>query len=467
MELFLSGHIMATHLLATTTSVLFLLFEAVKVLCGQKRLLKKIGGKSKSLSVFLDEARSVLTEWESGTLSKMARCLTQRRMFTVQKINGWVLVFSLILSITMETTIIQKIMAFVNDGTNSYDHANDGGSTALFSCRRDFRNKPYPVRLKVRYYKSTLTIFYHAGITEFEDYEYCGSADNVVLEKGFFGMSAATGGLSDDHDVMKFLTHSITDPESNEAQPDDEEQEEIQKLEEEMKVKVEELNTKFTEDKSKFAEEHPDIVPQDTLDIGSDDPQLQLIFTVQNHIQQNIKTIAADIASVKEMIDMLPAKISVPQAQDALQDKQDIPAPGIPVESSRETIDAIRGVDGKTTKMTNDLAVLRNELSVIANAVASLKSQPEPATGNPAQDIEDAKFKKSQQDLMNNLRQDIQTMTLKIGNIERQKSQCPKIPEVSCVSSTTFVFLTALQIGVIAFLIHYKMNQEAQAKKFF
>jgi len=42
-------------------------------------------------------------------------------------------------------------------------------------------------------------------------------------------MSAATGGLSDDHDVMKFLTHSITDPESNEAQPDDEEQEEIQK----------------------------------------------------------------------------------------------------------------------------------------------------------------------------------------------------------------------------------------------
>ena len=56
-----------------------------------------------------------------------------------------------------------------------------------------------------------------------------------------------------------------------------------------MKVKVDELNTKFTEDKTKFAEENPDVVPQDTLDIGSDDPQLQLIFTVQNHIQQNIK----------------------------------------------------------------------------------------------------------------------------------------------------------------------------------
>ena len=38
----------------------------------------------------------------------------------------------------------------------------------------------------------------------------------VVLEKGYFGMSAATGGLSDDHDVLKFLTHSIYDPENAE-----------------------------------------------------------------------------------------------------------------------------------------------------------------------------------------------------------------------------------------------------------
>ena len=35
-----------------------------------------------------------------------------------------------------------------------------------------------------------------------------------MLEKGFFGLSAATGGLSDDHDVLKFLTHSISDPEA-------------------------------------------------------------------------------------------------------------------------------------------------------------------------------------------------------------------------------------------------------------
>ena len=27
------------------------------------------------------------------------------------------------------------------------------------------------------YYKNTLTLFYHAGVTEFDDYELCGRAE--------------------------------------------------------------------------------------------------------------------------------------------------------------------------------------------------------------------------------------------------------------------------------------------------
>ena len=37
----------------------------------------------------------------------------------------------------------------------------------------------------------------------------CIRAENVVLPKnGFFGVSAATGGLADDHDVLKAITNS-------------------------------------------------------------------------------------------------------------------------------------------------------------------------------------------------------------------------------------------------------------------
>jgi len=44
-------------------------------------------------------------------------------------------------------------------------------------------------------------------------------------KEGYFGVSAATGGLSDDHDVLKFLTHSLADPETDEPEISAEEKE--------------------------------------------------------------------------------------------------------------------------------------------------------------------------------------------------------------------------------------------------
>lgn len=35
---------------------------------------------------------------------------------------------------------------------------SDGSTQALASCQRDFRNKPYPVRVKITYYQKTLTV---------------------------------------------------------------------------------------------------------------------------------------------------------------------------------------------------------------------------------------------------------------------------------------------------------------------
>lgn len=43
-----------------------------------------------------------------------------------------------------------------------------------------------------------------------QDYEVCLRAENVFLPRnGYFGLSAATGGLADDHDVIHFLTNSL------------------------------------------------------------------------------------------------------------------------------------------------------------------------------------------------------------------------------------------------------------------
>lgn len=84
----------------------------------------------------------------------------------------------------------------------------------LAGCLRDFRNKPFPTRARIEYYQNILTVLFHNGMTNNEqDYEVCFRAENVVLpSNGYFGVSAATGGLADDHDVIHFLTSSLHSP---------------------------------------------------------------------------------------------------------------------------------------------------------------------------------------------------------------------------------------------------------------
>ena len=65
--------------------------------------------------------------------------------------------------------------------------------------------------MRVTYLNNVLTLEIHNGITNSDkDFELCFRAENVILpENGYFGLSAATGGLADDHDVIKFLTSSL------------------------------------------------------------------------------------------------------------------------------------------------------------------------------------------------------------------------------------------------------------------
>lgn len=55
----------------------------------------------------------------------------------------------------------------------------------------------------------------HEGVSLSEDeYELCAKLENIpelkwIPSTGYFGVTAATGGLSDDHDVMSFITHTL------------------------------------------------------------------------------------------------------------------------------------------------------------------------------------------------------------------------------------------------------------------
>lgn len=75
---------------------------------------------------------------------------------------------------------------------------SDGSSQLLGGCLRDFRNKPFPTKAKIEYYNNVLTVLFHSGMTSNDqDYEMCFRYENVYLpEEGYFGLSAATGGLA-------------------------------------------------------------------------------------------------------------------------------------------------------------------------------------------------------------------------------------------------------------------------------
>uniref|UniRef100_A0A7N6APL0 L-type lectin-like domain-containing protein n=1 Tax=Anabas testudineus TaxID=64144 RepID=A0A7N6APL0_ANATE len=191
------------------------------------------------------------------------------------------------------------IIVVGNNGKLVYDHQNDGTTQALGTCLRDFRNKPYPVRAKVTYYKKTLTVMINNGFTpDKDDYEFCTKVDNMIIpSEGFFGISAATGGLADDHDVLSFLLFRLTEPGQQPPPPESEiPKEEKDKYQEEFQNFQQELDKK----KEEFQKEHPDVQGQPIEDLfeSVNEREIRQVFEGQNRIHLEIKQLHRQLAMI-------------------------------------------------------------------------------------------------------------------------------------------------------------------------
>lgn len=161
----------------------------------------------------------------------------------------------------------------------------------LSGCLRDFRNKPFPTRARIEYYKNTLTVLFHNGMSQNPDeYELCLRAENVFLpQHGHFGISAATGGLADDHDVYHFLATSLHQPgEIGEAHkmPD-----EAEKLAKEYQA----YQDKLDKQKEEYHKEHPEEKKADEFDdwFETDNQrELRQIWASQTHMSDVLKDLS-------------------------------------------------------------------------------------------------------------------------------------------------------------------------------
>lgn len=97
------------------------------------------------------------------------------------------------------------------------------------------------------------------------EYEVCLRAENVHLPKfGYFGVSAATGGLADDHDVYHFLTTSLHAP----GTMDQNTQQAGSQLTETERLSQEYLDyqKKLDQHKEDYRKDHPEENKEDSMD---------------------------------------------------------------------------------------------------------------------------------------------------------------------------------------------------------
>uniref|UniRef100_A0A8C6VS20 Lectin, mannose binding 2 like n=1 Tax=Naja naja TaxID=35670 RepID=A0A8C6VS20_NAJNA len=105
--------------------------------------------------------------------------------------------------------VFPYVSAMVTNGSLVYDHERDGRPTELGGCTAIVRNLEHDTFLVIRYVKRRLTVLLDIdGKHEWRD---CVDIPGVHLPRGyFFGISSATGDLSDNHDIISLKTYQLT-----------------------------------------------------------------------------------------------------------------------------------------------------------------------------------------------------------------------------------------------------------------
>ncbi|XP_062340013.1 lectin, mannose-binding 2-like a isoform X2 [Osmerus eperlanus] len=120
--------------------------------------------------------------------------------------------------------IFPFVLAMVGNGSVSYDHEHDGRPTELGGCNAMVRNLNHDTFLFIRYVRRRLTIM--IDIEGQHDWRDCLDVPGVNLPQGYyFGASAMTGDLSDNHDIISLKLYQLTVVRS--LKEEEEEEEEI------------------------------------------------------------------------------------------------------------------------------------------------------------------------------------------------------------------------------------------------
>ncbi|KAK8745592.1 hypothetical protein OTU49_000277, partial [Cherax quadricarinatus] len=357
------------------------------------------------------------------------------------------------------------VMAMVNDGTKVYDHEHDGLSQQLGGCLRDFRNKPFPVRAKVEYYKNILTLLIHSGMTNNDkDYEICMRAENVFLPAtGYFGVSAATGGLADDHDVLKFIVSSMRSPEEMAMLQTNQEDEE------KFRQEFQEYQEKTKKARDEYIAQNPDAVQKDKEEEYEswEQRELRQIFHGQSQIHEIIRQLHSkmdEIIGRQERTLGLVSAVHSGLGGQVVPTGQVPPAPvaALPGDTiRRHEVDSILNNQRDIVQTARDIKNFVNEIHQKSSQLLTNSQKPQGSVQPVGYDLHVT---------LNEMKEGLNIVKRDLGTANQRLSSAPGgvgCPSVSCVSTGLFIAFTVIQLVLLIGYIMYRDNKEAQAKKFY
>lgn len=368
------------------------------------------------------------------------------------------------------------VYVILNDGSKVFDHDADGVNQQLGGCLRDFRNKPFPIKIKVEYYRNVLTILMSNGLTADETPELCLRAENVFLPKNaFFGLSAATGGLADDHDVLSFVTSSVHDQSQERSQQIS--QIERQKLESQFR----EYNDRLEGQRQEYLKQHPEKAQQQQTmqqqQAGTagqfENPQdrsLRQIFDGQQFIHLAIQQLHKRIdeivgrqertlSAVTSLASGQPGQgLASGQGQGAISQQQ-APSTGQQAPIQRYEVDSILRTQQELQ------TALRDVKNFVADIQGKIIQVQQTQKTQPAQ--VPASYQQPGQPSLNDLRDQLNSVRQDTIAILARPQAVPACPVPNCINTLWFgVFVIAQTVIFVGYNV-FKSSSESKSKKFY
>ncbi|KAF7637741.1 L-type lectin-like domain-containing protein [Meloidogyne graminicola] len=358
-----------------------------------------------------------------------------------------------------------SISLMINDGTRSFDHHTDGSSQVLGSCHKDFRNKQFPIHLKAIYFRNVLTILISDGIVPTPRYELCIRVENVFLPKaGFFGVSAATGGLADDHDILDFSTFSIF---TDAAQMEHAKQQLAQEEKTRAEAEFERQQAEFEKEREKYKEQHPEKARAAEHDEASqyyEDAQmreLRQIYEAQSQIYKVLQTMEQrlqDIAKQQTIhTNLLQGGAAISQGG---QQQQAAAGGGFLLHEKNELIQVVRELSASLRDMKHYV----NEIYTRTyNVEQKIQHGIPPASGTATVMQLDQATRNYLEQMQAEIRQ------IRASQVSQVQHPPPVQPApvidcpMNCISTTIFLSIVALQ-SVALFIFIFIRSKSDKAK---